>query len=153
MFAAMKEKLQQLRFFLMQGTHPQALAMGISIGVVCGVFPVMGTTSLFVALVAWIFRVNQVFAQLVHWLISPLQLVLLWPFFKYGQIWFGGNGQPLSFDYLKSRWNEGVFMALKTFAEAHLQAVLAWLVVGLPVAVLIYFVSLFLLRRRNRATV
>lgn len=152
MFVSMKEKLQQLRFFLMQGTHPKGLALGISIGVVCGVFPVMGTTSLFVALVAWLFRVNQVFAQLVHWLISPLQLILLWPFFSYGQKWFGGTGKPLSWDYFKDRMDDGFWVALKTFAGAHLQAVMAWGIVAIPISILIYSLSFQILKRRKLQT-
>ena len=72
----MKKKLKELKNLLSQGLEPNQIAWCISLGLVCGVFPVMGTTTILVGLVALAFRLNIVLIQLIHWLISPLQLLL-----------------------------------------------------------------------------
>jgi uncharacterized protein (DUF2062 family) len=66
-----------LLHLLRQGLSPQKLALGVSLGIGIGCFPVLGTTTLLRTLVAFIFRMNLPAIQAGNLLAWPLQLVLL----------------------------------------------------------------------------
>ncbi len=149
----MKKKLKELKDILKQGLEPSQIAWCISLGLVCGVFPVMGTTTILVALIALVFRLNIVLIQLIHWLVSPLQLLLLIPFFQLGQTWFGGEGSGIDMELLKSTWEKGWIDASILFINLHKQAVFVWILFAVPSVLFIFFVSKFSLKffgKRNR---
>ena len=141
----MKKKLKELKNLLSQGLEPNQIAWCISLGLVCGVFPVMGTTTILVGLVALAFRLNIVLIQLIHWLISPLQLLLLIPFFQLGQTWFGGEGKGIDMELIQSAWEKGWLDALILFVNLHQQAVLVWLIFAIPSVLIIFLLSKFTL--------
>ncbi len=149
----MKKKLKELKDILKQGLEPSQIAWCISLGLVCGVFPVMGTTTILVALIALLFRLNIVLIQLIHWLVSPLQLILLIPFFQLGQTWFGGEGSGIDMELLKSTWEKGWIDASILFINLHKQAVFVWILFAVPSVLFIFLVSKFSLKffgKRNR---
>lgn len=148
----MKKKLNELKSILKQGLEPNQIAWCISLGLVCGVFPVMGTTTILVALIALIFRLNIVLIQLIHWLVSPLQLFMLIPFFQLGQTWFGGEGAGIDMELIKSTWNKGWMDAIFLFINLHKQAVFVWIIFAIPSVLFVFIVSklsLKLIGRRN----
>ncbi len=142
----MKKKLNELKSILKQGLEPNQIAWCISLGLVCGVFPVMGTTTILVALIALVFRLNIVLIQLIHWLVSPLQLVLLIPFFQLGQTWFGGEGSGIDMELLKSTWEKGWIDASILFINLHKQAVFVWILFAIPSVLFVFLVSKFSLK-------
>lgn len=149
----MKKKLKELKDILKQGLEPNQIAWCISLGLVFGVFPMIGITTILVALIALVFRLNIVLIQLIQWLLAPLQLLLLIPFFQLGQYWFGGNGEVINMELLKSTWEKGWIDASILFINLHKQAVFVWILFAIPSVLFIFLVSKFSLKffgKRNR---
>ena len=69
---------------LRTGLTPRELAWSTAAGLVLGVLPMPGITTLLGLGVALLFGLNQPALQLANYLAYPLQLVLLVPFFRMG---------------------------------------------------------------------
>lgn len=81
---------------LRQGTTPQLLAITIAAGAVIGVFPILGTTTLMCGIFAAALRLNQPVIQLVNYLVYPVQLALLFPFYRAGEKLFQQPPVPIA---------------------------------------------------------
>ncbi len=117
--------------FLKQGLSPRKLALCVALGCVLGVFPVLGSTTILCAAVAWVARLNQPAIQTVNYLIYPLQWALLIPFYRMGQWLF--RAPPVSLTW-----------------STTLHAIAAWSVVAPFAFGLLYMVFLPLFRRLAR---
>ena len=62
---------------LKQGMSCSKISLCIAIGVILGIFPVLGTTTLLCAITAYVFRLNHPLIQLVNYAVYPLQLALI----------------------------------------------------------------------------
>lgn len=81
---------------LKQGISPDKIALCMSVGVVISIFPVIGATTLMCAIAAIILHLNLPAMQIVNYMVYPLQIALLIPFFHFGAILFGVEPLPLS---------------------------------------------------------
>ncbi len=79
--------------FLKQGTSPRKLALSTTIGLLLGIFPMLGVTTFVMALVAVRFRLNLPLMLFVSYLIYPVQIFLIIPFVRLGE-WLMG-AQPI----------------------------------------------------------
>lgn len=78
------------------GATPQTLAWSIAIGLLIGINPVIGTTTLFCLAVSLPFRLNVVAAQIANHAMFPVELGLVIPFIRLGSRVFGTAAMPLS---------------------------------------------------------
>jgi uncharacterized protein (DUF2062 family) len=78
------------------GATPQQLAWSLAVGVLIGINPILGSTTLLCLVLALIFRLNIVAAQLTNHLTYPLQLILLIPFLRLGSRFFHTAPMPLA---------------------------------------------------------
>ena len=85
---------------LRRGLTPHKLSMTCAMGVVIGIFPVFGTTTILCFGIAIAFRLNIPLIQLVNYLVAPLQLIFILPFIKMGTILFRLNPFPYNMDQL-----------------------------------------------------
>src|SRR5262250_3415773 len=85
---------------LRQGITPEKIAQSLAFGIVLGVFPVLGSTTILCALAAIIFRLNLPAIQLVNYFVYPLQLALLIPFIRFGEILFRSPHVSLSLPFI-----------------------------------------------------
>ena len=127
--------LQQLR----QGITPDRIALTIALGAMLSVFPILGATTLLCAIAAVGLRLNQPVIQLVNYLVYPLQLVLLIPFYRAGEL-FGAPHLALSIPQLAARFTAGPLKFVVDFGTIALGGIAAWGVVALPCIALMYFV-------------
>src|SRR5438046_264647 len=79
-----------------QGITPEKIALSLAFGIGLGVFPVLGSTTILCALAAIVFRLNLPSIQLVNYFVYPLQLGLLIPFLRFGEILFRSPHVSLS---------------------------------------------------------
>ena len=83
---------------LAQGLTPERLALSLALGLVLGLFPIVGATTLLCLAAGFAFRLNHVALQLANHLAYPLQVPLLLAFVRLGE---GLVGAPrVSFDPL-----------------------------------------------------
>ena len=92
MIAQVKSKITKAVLSLLkEGMGYRKVALCIALGIVLGIFPVIGTSTLLCTVVALALRLNLPIIQIVNYAVYPLQIVLLAPFFGVGSWLFGGQ--------------------------------------------------------------
>jgi hypothetical protein len=88
--------LRPLLRLLRGGVTPRRLAWSLALGIVIGINPSVGITTLLVILLAWAFGLNQVASQIGAHALTPLHLLLFLPFIELGVHLFHTRRLPLS---------------------------------------------------------
>jgi uncharacterized protein (DUF2062 family) len=81
---------------LRRGTSPQKLAWSLAVGLLIGINPIIGSTTVLCLAAAFLFRLNIAASQLANHLAYPLQLLLIIPFIRLGSRIFHTAPMPLS---------------------------------------------------------
>lgn len=123
---------------LRQGITPGKLALSLAFGVGFGIFPVLGVGTPALTFIALAFRLNLPAVQLVSYLLSPLQLLLIIPFVRIGERVLGAAPQPLSVNAGLELVAAGAWQAAITLRDAILHAALGWILVG-PALIYVLF--------------
>ena len=125
-----------------QGFTPQKISLTIALGLNLAVFPILGSTTLLCALVAFCLKLNQPVIQLVNWLAYPLQFMLLLGFVRIGE-WVM-RAPPVSFSIpeLLRKFEESPTKFMHDFGLTGVHGIVAWLLIAPFVAALIYFLLL-----------
>ena len=126
--------------YLKQGISPQKLAWSVAVGLVVGISPIIGTTTLLCLGLALVLRLNLAVIQLANYVAYPLQILLLIPFFQVGSLILGEKGVSFSVDLIIHSFESDFLLALQEFGWAILHAVLVWMAVAVPLAIGIYTV-------------
>lgn len=144
--------IEPIMRLLRQGVTPERLALCMAVGIVLGVFPVIGSTTLLCTLAALLLRLNLPAMQLVNYLVYPLQIVLLIPFFHFGARLFGIEPIPLSGTELIAMFQNDLGETIRRLWDTTLRAIAAWGLISLPAAGCLYVILRPLLRRSLRLT-
>lgn len=83
--------LRQLR----GGVTPRRLAWSLALGIVIGINPSVGISTLLVFVLAWAFGLNQIASQIGTHAVAPLHLLLFIPFIELGVHLFHTRRLPL----------------------------------------------------------
>lgn len=129
------------------GITPERLSWAIAAGIVLGVFPVMGTTTLICLFAGWALRLNQPVLHVFSNVVYPLHLALILVFIHMGQSLFNEPLLSFSIPELVARFKESPLQFCRDFGVAALHGVVAWLVVAPFAALLIRTAALLVLRR------
>ena len=130
-----------IRSQLQQGTSPDKVALTIALGLVLGVFPVLGTTTVLCAVVAARLRLNQPIIQLVNYLLYPVQLIAMIPFYRAGESLFGRPHVSLTVPMLLDRVRAGALGFVGDFGMIGLRGIAVWCLLAPPVALAVYVVA------------
>ena len=129
-----------LKKLLRQGITPRQLALSIACGVVCGLFPVMGTTTLLCAGAALLFGLNLPAVQLVNYFIYPLQLALIVPFIHAGEVVVRTDSTHLPLDEMIAIFRHNHIQGLHILWRLALHGVVAWLIIAPFLFAAVYFI-------------
>jgi len=133
---------------LRQGLTPKQLALTAALGIVFGLVPVLGITTLLGTATAVRLRLNVAALLLISHLMSPLQLLLIIPLMRQGAKLLGSSGGPeLTLEQLKYLFAHDWQQAVQLLWQAGLGALLIWAVASVPVALLLNFALRPLFRR------
>jgi uncharacterized protein (DUF2062 family) len=132
---------------LRQGTSPEEIALSIAFGLVLGIFPLLGWTTLLCLLAAVIFRLNLPAVQLVNYFAYPLQLAMLIPFFRAGEFLFHSVRLSLSLTQILAMIKADVWHSIKVLWIATVHAIAAWALIA-PLAIYVLFRILSPILRR-----
>jgi uncharacterized protein (DUF2062 family) len=132
---------------LVQGVTPQKIALTIALGLMLGVFPILGSTTALCALAGVFLRLNQPIIQLVNYLGYPFQLALLIPFYRAGEHLLGRAPIPLSIPLLFERFSADVWQFLRDFGMVGVGGILVWLIIAPFGVALIYLLTFPPLRK------
>ncbi len=123
---------------LRQGMSPEKIALTIALGVMLGVTPVLGSTTLLCTLAAVAFRLNLPAIQLVNGAVYPLQLILLIPLYRMGAWIFRTNVPVVSMHGVVALIQTGLWSSIQLLWVVTMHAVVAWLALGLLTTALLY---------------
>lgn len=125
---------------LKQGITPEKIALTLALGSVFGVFPIIGATTALCALAAWRLKLNQPIIQLTNYLLYPVHLLLLMPFYRAGETLFGQPHLPIfSVHELVHRFKASPLDFLADYGMVGLYGVVVWGLLAAPAAALLYF--------------
>jgi uncharacterized protein (DUF2062 family) len=122
-------------------------------GIVLGVFPVLGSTTILCGLAAIIFRLNLPAIQLVNYMVYPLQLLLLIPFFHLGGLLFQVEPLSLPAQELITLLRSDLWGTIQAFWNTTLHAIVAWFLVSLPTFLILHFIFIRLIKTLSFANV
>jgi uncharacterized protein (DUF2062 family) len=81
---------------LRMGATPQRLAWSIAVGIVVGLNPLVGSTTVLCLALSFAFRLNIVAAQLANHAMFPFEVALVLPLIRLGSRIFRTSAMPLS---------------------------------------------------------
>lgn len=143
MQARVKYKINQL---LRQGMGPRQLAWSLAGAFLLGIFPIVGTCNLLVAVVALRFKLNLALMVAVSYVVYPVQMLLFVPFVHLGEYVFNARGPVLTWAMLQSSFERDIMSSLAIFGQTLLYASTGWLLVSLALLGLFYFPGLPVMR-------
>jgi uncharacterized protein (DUF2062 family) len=135
---------------LKQGITPHKIALAVVLGALLGMAPVLGTTIISCTVAALTLRLNLVLIQIVNNLVYPLQLLLLIPFVQVGQWLFRQPPLPLSVSQIVAMVKADFWGSIVALWSYTWHGAVAWLLFGLIVGPIIYFLVLFPARRVSK---
>jgi len=129
--------IETTRGLVLMGNSPHSLSLAITLGLLFGILPFLGVTTLLLAVIALIFRLNMVVIQVSNYIVYPIQVLLYLPFLKIGK--FLGNIQSITASKVYAIMKENWMAGIEKLWVIHLWAMLAWLIIAAPIGYLIYF--------------
>lgn len=132
---------------LRRGASPRRLAWSIALGLLVGINPVLGSTTVLCLGLAMGLRLNVAVSQLVNHLIYPFQLLLLLPFLQLGSDLFHSEPLPFSARTLLLMARKDPLEFVRKIWRWELHAFLVWIVLAVVLIPLIGIALTPLLRR------
>lgn len=126
---------------LKQGITPEKIALSIALGVIIGVFPIVGTTTILCGIAAILLGLNLPAIQLVNYLVYPLQIVLLIPFYQAGEFLFRAEALPLSASKIMEMMKDDTWNSIKLLWDTTLHATVVWCILA-PIGFAILYYSM-----------
>lgn len=135
---------------LRMGATPRMLAWSIACGLMIGVNPILGSTTVFCLAVAFVLRLNVVASQAANHVVFPLQLALVLPFLRLGSHVFGIPAIPLSPSALLRQARTAPLTLTRALWLWESRAFLLWLALSAVLVPLLAFALTPLLQRLLR---
>jgi len=130
------EPLMQL---LRQGVTPEKLALSAALGATVAVIPVLGVSTVVCALLALRLRLNMPAIQIVNYLLTPVQLLLIIPFLRFGELLAGAQRYPVTLESGLALLSHGILDAVRILSSAIMHATFGWMVVAPFALAALYF--------------
>jgi len=138
------KRIKEFKKLLSAGMScPKNLALSLTVGICLALFPVIGMTFLLGLMVAIVFRLNHLIVQSLNLLLAPVQLLLIYPFIKAGNLVFAGSRV---FNNLFSYTGEWTFLK---FLELITGGVVVWFILSVVTMPVLYFFLVRLLKNRE----
>ncbi|NJN42433.1 MAG: DUF2062 domain-containing protein [Flammeovirgaceae bacterium] len=142
-----KKFWRRLIGYLKSGTTPEKLALAVALGVVVGILPVWGISTLLCFFLAPLLKINVAILQMVNYAVYPLQLALIYPFIKTGSYIFNINPLPYSSEQLINLFKIDFFFAISEVGFAVILGVGVWAILSFPLFIFILVSSRIVFKR------
>ena len=142
MIGAIRTKLLScVKTMLKEGMSLKKIALCIALGTVLGIFPILGTTTLLCTVAAVFLRLNLPAIQAINYMVYPLQLVMLAPFYNAGNWLFKQQSLPLINADLIGLLQNDFWGSITHLWDSTLYAILTWLVISPLLILMLYSAS------------
>ena len=132
---------EPLKALLRQGLTAEKLALALAVGVVTGLFPVIGSTTVLGLAAASVLRLNLPALQLANWLIYPAQIAMIVPLVRLGEWLAGATPASFSVGEVVSRTVTAPLESVAHYGTIGLHGLLGWVAVA-PLLVLALYGAL-----------
>jgi hypothetical protein len=132
---------------LTQGITPEKIALSLAFGIMLGIFPVAGTTTLLCLLASLLFRLNVPAVQLVNFLVYPLWFALLIPFIRVGERLFGAPPLAMTAIQMLALAHANLPHSISVLWLTAVRAAAAWMLIGPPGIIALYVILVPVIRR------
>lgn len=133
---------------LRRGASPRQLAWSLAAGLVIGMNPVMGSTTLLTIAVTHLFKLNHTASQIGTHTAYPLQVGLFLPFLQAGTVLFGSKAIPFDKSQLLALIHEHPLQLVRSLWLWEWHALVVWAAIA---AILMPALALLLTRMLERA--
>lgn len=130
--------LSSIEASLKEGMSSKKIALCITLGIVLGIFPVLGTTTVLCTIAALALRLNLALIQLVNYAVYPLQLFLLGFFYGVGGWLFSNQRSPYSKGEIIAFLQDDLWGNIIAFWDLTLYATFLWILIGPFLGLLLY---------------
>ena len=134
-----------------EGLTPEKIAFSITIGVISGIFPVFGATTILSLLLTLLFRQNLFVVQSVQWIMALFQVLLIVPFMQFGAFLLNQQSLHISIEHIKLAFQPSMVAGLKALGVLHLYGILSWSIVVLPLGIVSYLLFLTIFKKKTWA--
>jgi uncharacterized protein (DUF2062 family) len=139
--------VRPLLALLRQGVTPEKLALSVALGTTISLIPVLGVSTLLCAALAIALRLNMPAIQIVNYLLTPAQLLLIIPLLRFGEWLSGAARYPVTLESGLALISQGIVNAVRVLWDAIVHATLGWLVLAPFAAFALYFILAPVFRR------
>ena len=122
---------------LSAGGSPDRLGWTIAVGMVLGIFPIMGSTTLLWLAAGWLLGLNQPVLHVFRAVVYPLHLALILVFIRMGERLHGADRIAFSIPQLVGRFKDDPLRFAADFSLAAWHGISAWLLVAPLLVILI----------------
>ena len=147
-----KKILIPFRLIPEAGLSADKLALSITIGIIAGLFPVIGATTIISLFLTMLFRQNLLVVQSVQWVMALFQVLLIIPFMQIGAFILSQQALHINIEQISLAFEPGIISGIKTIGIFHLYAILTWTILSIPTGAISYFVFRAVFLRKNQVT-
>ncbi|HBH50049.1 MAG TPA: hypothetical protein DDX98_15500 [Bacteroidales bacterium] len=142
-----RKVLIPIRQALKNGISQRRLAVSLALGITIGLIPFFGITTILVGAIAYALRLDFVIMQVVHYIVHPIQIALLIPFFKAGNFFIGKNDVNFTVKEYIGLFKSDFWLAIGEFWKMNLSAILVWSLLAIPLSYGLYYFFIFSIKR------
>ena len=141
--------LVPFRLMPAEGLSAGKIAFSLSLGIIAGIFPVIGATTLLSLLFTFLFRLNILIVQSVQWTVALFQLLLIVPFMKSGAYLLTQKNIHINTSQLQQAFEHGTMAGVKSLWILHLYGIFSWILIAVPAGFILYFLFLHIFSKRK----
>lgn len=139
--------LTPIREALLNGLSQKKLAISLSLGIILGLIPFYGITTILVGVLAYALRLDFVVMQVVHYVVHPLQIALIIPFLKAGSFFSSNHEVSLTIKEYIALFKADFWNALVDLWKLNLLGIMVWLLISIPLGYGLYRVFVYSIKR------
>ena len=110
--------IEPLLALMRQGVTSEKLALSLSLGTAIGLIPIVGVSTALCAMMAVFLKLNMPAIQLVNYLLTPLQLILIIPLLRLGELLVNAPRFPVTLESALALLSHGAINAVQVLATA-----------------------------------
>ncbi len=144
---AERKFIEPLKKTIKEGISIERLSVSLTLGVMVGLIPLYGVTTLIVGFIALSLRLNFIAMQVAHYIVHPIQIALLVPFLKLGDTMVKDAGVSFSFQQYIALFKVDFWGTLREFWLINLSAIGIWFILSIPLSFGLYFLLIRAIRK------
>ena len=139
--------LLPIRKALKNGLSQKKLAVSLALGITVGLIPFYGISTLLVGALAYTLRLDFIVMQAVHYIVHPIQIALLVPFFRAGNFLVGSSEVDFTVSEYLALFKADFWLAISDLWKMNLSAIIIWGFIAIPMFYGLYRLFIYSIKR------